>query len=119
MKTTYLRINPADNVAVAISPLHAGETIEADGRVITLRTDVPAGHKVTLKNFQAGENIIKYGYPIGHVTVDVPEGTWVSEKEIKLIWQGCWIILTSLWRCIRIFLWNTACSKVIAVGTET
>ena len=53
MKTTYLRINPADNVAVAISPLHAGETIEADGRVITLRTDVPAGHKVTLKNFQA------------------------------------------------------------------
>ena len=49
MKTTYLRINPADNVAVAISPLHAGETIEADGRVITLRTDVPAGHKVTLK----------------------------------------------------------------------
>lgn len=83
MKTTYLRINPADNVAVAISPLHAGETIEADGRVITLRTDVPAGHKVTLKNFQAGENIIKYGYPIGHVTTDVSEGTWVSEKEIK------------------------------------
>lgn len=83
MKTTYLRINPSDNVAVAISPLHAGETIEADGRVITLRTDVPAGHKVTLKNFQSGENIIKYGYPIGHVTADVPEGTWVSEKEIK------------------------------------
>ena len=44
---------------------------------------MPAGHKVTLKNFQAGENIIKYGYPIGHVTTDVPEGTWVSEKEIK------------------------------------
>lgn len=52
MKTTYLRITPADNVAVAISPLHTGETIEADGRVITLRTDVPAGHKVTLKNFR-------------------------------------------------------------------
>ena len=81
MKTTYLRINPSDNVAVAISPLHAGETIEADGRVITLRTDVPASPKVTLKNFQAGENIIKYGYPIGHVTVDVPEGTWVSENQ--------------------------------------
>lgn len=88
MKTTYLRINPSDNVAVAISPLHAGETIEADGRVITLRTDVPTGHKVTLKNFQSGENIIKYGYPIGHVTVDVPEGTWVSEKEIKTNLSG-------------------------------
>lgn len=83
MKTTYLRINPADNVAVAIAPLRAGETIEADGRTITLRTDVPAGHKVTLKDFRAGENVIKYGYPIGHVMKDVPEGTWVSEKDIK------------------------------------
>ena len=34
MKTTYLRINPADNVAVAIAPLRSGETIEADGRTI-------------------------------------------------------------------------------------
>ena len=83
MKTTYLRINPADNVAVAIAPLRAGETIEADGRTIMLRTDVPAGHKVTLKDFRAGENVIKYGYPIGHVMKDVPEGTWVSEKDIK------------------------------------
>ena len=83
MKTTYLRINPADNVAVAIAPLRAGETIEADGRTIMLRTDVPAGHKVALKDFRAGENVIKYGYPIGHVMKDVPEGTWVSEKDIK------------------------------------
>jgi hypothetical protein len=36
-----------------------------------------------LNNSSVGENIIKYGYPIGHVTTDVPEGTWVSEKEIK------------------------------------
>ena len=27
METTYLKINPADNVAVAITPLKAGETI--------------------------------------------------------------------------------------------
>lgn len=39
-ENNFLRINPADNVAVAIAPLRAGETIEADGRTITLRTDV-------------------------------------------------------------------------------
>lgn len=38
---------------------------------------------MTLKDFRAGENVIKYGYPIGHVMKDVPEGTWVSEKDIK------------------------------------
>ena len=83
METTYLKINPADNVAVAISPLKAGETIQVDGKDITLKTDIPAGHKVTLKDFNEGENIIKYGYPIGHAIKPVPQGSWISEKEIK------------------------------------
>ena len=83
MEKTYLRINPADNVAVAISPLKAGETIDVDGLSITLKTDIPAGHKVTLKDFAAGENIIKYGYPIGHTVQAVPQGVWICEKEIK------------------------------------
>ena len=39
METTYLKINPADNVAVAITPLKAGETIQIDGQEITLKTD--------------------------------------------------------------------------------
>lgn len=51
METKYLKINPADNVVVAISDLKAGETITVDGHVITLKEDVPAGHKVTLKDF--------------------------------------------------------------------
>ena len=45
METKYLKINPADNVVVAISDLKAGETITVDGHVITLKEDVPAGHK--------------------------------------------------------------------------
>ena len=83
METTYLKINPADNVAVAISPLKAGETIQVDGEDITLKTDIPAGHKVTLKDFNEGEDIIKYGYPIGHAIKPMPKGSWICEKEIK------------------------------------
>ena len=83
METTYLKINPADNVAVAITPLKAGETIQVDGQAITLKTDIPAGHKVTLQDFNEGDNIIKYGYPIGHAIKNVPQGSWICEKEIK------------------------------------
>ena len=83
METTYLKINPADNVAVAISPLHAGEMIQLDGQNILLQTDVPAGHKETLKDFKEGDNVIKYGYPIGHVNRDVPQGCWICEKDIR------------------------------------
>ena len=64
METKYLRINPADNVAVAIVNLPAGEYLSVDGIEITLNEDIPAGHKFALKNFSEGENVIKYGYPI-------------------------------------------------------
>ena len=62
----FLKINPADNVAVAINPLAAGTTVNVDGDEITLVSDIPAGHKFALRDIADGENVIKYGFPIGH-----------------------------------------------------
>lgn len=83
METKYLKINPADNVAVAIVDMKAGETMVIDGVTITLQQDVPAGHKVTLQSFSEGENVIKYGYPIGHATCAVEVGCWMNENQVK------------------------------------
>ena len=83
MKTKYLKINSADNVAVAIESLKQGESIVVDGAVVSIIEDIPAGHKVALKNFVEGENVIKYGYPIGHVLKDRPKGSWLNENHIK------------------------------------
>ncbi|MBQ8602132.1 MAG: altronate dehydratase [Bacteroides sp.] len=83
METKYLKINPADNVVVAISDLKAGEIINEGNNQIVLKEDVPAGHKVTLKNFTEGENVIKYGYPIGHVRCNVEAGRWINENQIQ------------------------------------
>ncbi len=79
-----IRINPADNVAVALSDLKAGE--QACG--ITLVTDVPAGHKFTLRNLVAGDNVVKYGCPTGHVTTDVPCGHLVDHNCIATNLSG-------------------------------
>ena len=46
MEAKYLKINPADNVAVAITALPAGEKLTVDGKEITLNEDVPAGHNL-------------------------------------------------------------------------
>ena len=83
METKYLKINPADNVVVAISDLKVGEIINEGNNQIVLKEDVPAGHKVTLKDFTEGENVIKYGYPIGHVRCNVEAGRWINENQIK------------------------------------
>ncbi len=86
--TRYLRIHPADTVAVAITPLKSGDLITLDDLSFTLTDDIPAGHKFLLYNTRASENIIKYGYPIGHLTTDKQRGEWIDERCLKTNLDG-------------------------------
>ena len=81
--TNVLKINPADNVVVAIQPQSAGAVIEVDGKAITVQEDVPAGHKIAIADIAEGENVIKYGFPIGHAREDKKAGAWMNEHNIK------------------------------------
>ena len=85
---TYLKINPADSVVVCLQPKQKGEIIEVDGLRITLNQDTPAGHKVLIKDVKEGEDIIKYGYPIGHARQDMKAGDWVNENNLKTNLSG-------------------------------
>lgn len=80
----FIKINPADNVAVAINPLAKGTvvTVGADGD-ITLVCDIPAGHKFALRDLAEGENVIKYGFPIGHTRHAVAKGAFLDHNDIK------------------------------------
>lgn len=81
--TEVLKINPADNVVVAIQPQAAGARIEVDGRQIEVLEDVPAGHKIAIRDIAEGENVIKYGFPIGHAREAKKAGAWMNENNIK------------------------------------
>ena len=80
----YIKINPADNVAVALQDLSKGTVVEG----VTLSMDIPRGHKIVLRDLKAGENVIKYGFPIGHVTRDAAAGTMVDHTCIKTNLEG-------------------------------
>ena len=80
----YIKINPDDNVAVALEDLRCGDIVEG----VSLLQDVPRGHKVVLEGLRAGDNVIKYGYPIGHVTADRPAGSVVDHTSIKTNLEG-------------------------------
>ena len=88
MQTTFLKINPADSVVVCLVEKKKGEVIEVDGRQITLSQDTPAGHKVLIKDVAEGEDIIKYGYPIGHARQAMKAGDWVNENNLKTNLSG-------------------------------
>ena len=88
MQTTFLKINPADSVVVCLVEKKKGDVIEAGGERAVLTEDVPAGHKVLLRDVKEGENIIKYGYPIGHARRDLKAGDWVNENNLKTNLSG-------------------------------
>ena len=82
MKRT-IKIHPNDNVAVALVPLSANETIEFENESVVLKEDIKQGHKFSLKPIQKDENVIKYGDPIGHATKDIEEGCHVHVHNVK------------------------------------
>lgn len=86
--SSFIKINPADSVVVCLRPFKEGETINVDGKEIKVLQDTPAGHKVLINDTAANENIIKYGYPIGHAKEDLKAGQWVNENNLKTNLSG-------------------------------
>ncbi|MEA5128474.1 MAG: altronate dehydratase family protein [Proteiniphilum sp.] len=79
----FLKIHPNDNVCVAIQEIECGDKLLVDGAEIIARTLVEIGHKFSLCPIPEGEDIIKYGYPIGHATVDIEAGEHVHTHNVK------------------------------------
>lgn len=46
------------------------------------------GHKYALRKINSGENIIKYGFPIGHATCDIEIGEHVHTHNVKTNLEG-------------------------------
>ena len=80
---SFIKINPSDNVAVALVPLSKGTVIKLDDTTLTLTEDIMQGHKFSLKNLKPGDSIIKYGNPIGHATAEIPAGSWIHTHNLK------------------------------------
>ena len=79
----FLKINPNDNVVVALRDLKKGETLKVDDTSVTLEEDITRGHKAAIKDIAENENIIKYGFPIGHATTPIKAGSHIHIQNLK------------------------------------
>lgn len=79
----YIKIHAQDNVAVALEDLEQGTVIEQDGVQIPLRQALARGHKFALRPVAQGENIVKYGLPIGHALSDIQPGEHVHSQNAR------------------------------------
>ena len=85
-RITALRIQPRDNVATCVLAQRAGAAAayEADGEAVTVRLldDIPFGHKFAIRPIAAGDEIIKYGYPLGRAVRDIQPGEHVHIHNV-------------------------------------
>ena len=84
----WVRIAPQDLAAVALRPMKAGETLDCGGEAVILREDIPMGHKAALRDIRRGEAVIKYGYPIGEATEDIPAGAHIHTHNLRTLLSG-------------------------------
>ena len=79
----FIKIHQNDNVAVALTPLSANRTLDVDGTEVTLREDIPQGHKFALTDIPADAKVIKYGCPIGIAKENISCGSWIHTHNIR------------------------------------
>ena len=80
----FIKINEADNVAVALHPITAGTVFEG----VEIKEDIPQGHKAALRTIRKDETVMKYGLPIGHATADIEQGHWVHTHNMATNLSG-------------------------------
>jgi len=78
-----LRLDPLDNVLVAIQTLEPGDCVRIDGREITVPSRLTLGHKLAARDISIGERILKYHMPIGSATRDIAVGEHVHLHNMK------------------------------------
>ncbi len=77
-----LRLNPADNVVVAMRRIAPGEQV---GPGATLAAEaIASGHKIAAQAIRAGEPVRKYGQVIGAATQDVAPGEHVHTHNLAM-----------------------------------
>jgi len=88
MSSTYILVNKTDNVIVTLKDYEKGEALTFDDKKIILQEDVPVGHKVAIAVINQGQDIMKYGFPIGHATETIEGGQWVHTHNTKTNLSG-------------------------------
>ena len=80
----FIQIHPDDTVAVALHGISKGTVFAG----CTANQDIPQGHKMAIQPIKAGENVIKYGFSIGHATVSITPGDWVHTHNMTTNLSG-------------------------------
>jgi altronate hydrolase len=83
MQKKLIKVDPTDNVAVALVNLVAGETIAFEGEDVVVLSDTKMKHKIAMKDFESGDKIIMYGVIVGKASQTIAKGDVITTANVK------------------------------------
>src|ERR1700687_61601 len=83
MSTSVLKLDPRDNVLVALTPLRQGEQVAFSGESYTLLADVPAKHKIAMEDLAPGGQIFMYGVLVGPAAKSNQQGEPLTTRNVR------------------------------------
>ena len=79
-----IKISDTDNVAIALTGIKIDDNVLG----VPAKEDILPGHKIALTDIDSGEDVIKYGNPIGIATKSISRGEFVHTHNIKTCLEG-------------------------------
>lgn len=83
MKNKILRINPKDNVLVALQDIEQGEKVLFEGLEYEVLEKISAKHKFFMQDLPQGSEVMMYGVLVGKTQFDVKKGARMSVENTK------------------------------------
>ncbi len=79
----FILLHPDDNILVCRQHVLSGESVHIDESATILRHEITVGHKIARFDLNPGDKVIKYGAPIGSITLAVQKGDHVHMHNMQ------------------------------------
>jgi altronate hydrolase len=80
---SVLKLDPRDNVAIALKNLPCAGRVLVDGDQVELVTDVPAKYKFAMKDLLTGDAVIMYGVIVGKAMAPIRRGEVITVRNLR------------------------------------
>ena len=89
MKINALMIDETDNVVTCVDEVSKGSEVfyRKGNDILSVKAidDIPYCHKVALKDFPEGDDVIKYGESLGKTNCAVKKGGWLYDGNMHSV----------------------------------
>src|SRR6266849_2226387 len=81
IRSTVLRLDPRDNVLIALQDLRKGDLVSFSDREFVLASDVPAKHKFVTEDLKSGDDVVMYGVLVGKARESIQVGEILTTRN--------------------------------------